>query len=104
MAPLYNVKSNDLEITEKYVPKCLEYYDLEDIINNFKTLESFVSNIIKGKDTHNEKINLYKNLSKKIYKICMEVDSSKHSTTLVQSCGLLTYRLTITTLTTGSTS
>ena len=75
-APVSNVKSNDPDIREKYIQKCLEKYEREDVINDYQTLASFYEQTREGNDMRDETIHLHKSLADKIHKIKIEVDRS----------------------------
>ena len=75
-APVSNVTSNDPDIREKNIQKCLEKYELEDDINDYQTLESFCEQTSERNNMQDEIIHLHKSLAEKIHKIKMEVDKS----------------------------
>lgn len=39
--PVSNVKSNDPDIRERHIQRCLEKYEYEDVINDYQTLALF---------------------------------------------------------------
>ena len=75
-APRSNIRSNNLDIREKYIQQYLKKYGCEDIINDFKTLVSFSQSTRDGKDMRDKIICLPSSLSTKIKKIQMKVDKS----------------------------
>ena len=75
-APRSKVRSNDPDIREKYIQRCLEKYGCEDVINDFQTLVSFCQQTPDGEDIRDEIICLHAALTTKIEKIQMEVDNS----------------------------
>ena len=75
-APRSKVRSNDPDIREKYIQRCINKYGSEDVINNFLTLSFFCQTTCDGKDMRNEINHLHASLSKKIEKIQMDVDKS----------------------------
>lgn len=70
------MKSNDPVIREKYIQKCLDKYELENLINNYQTLESFYEETREGDDIRDKVIHIHKSVAEKIQKIKMEVDES----------------------------
>ena len=74
--PWSKARSNDPDIREKFVQRCIDKYGCEDIFNDFKTLTYFCQKQLEGKDVCNEIIHLYFSLASKIGKIQLEVDDS----------------------------
>ena len=70
------MKSNDPDIREKYIQKYLKKDELEDVINDYQTLDSFCEQTREGNDMRDEIIHLHKPLAEKIHKIRIEVDKS----------------------------
>ena len=52
-APRSKVRSNDPDIREKYIQRCIETYGAKDVINDFQTLSSFCQATRDGEDTRN---------------------------------------------------
>ena len=75
-APRSKARSNDPDLREKYIQRCLEKYGEEDVINDFKTLSSFCQAARDGDDMRDQISFLHASLSSKIEKIQMEVDKS----------------------------
>ena len=70
------MKSNDPDIRERYIQRCLEKYEQADIINDYETLVSFCKQSWNGIDLRDEIIYLHTSLASKIEKIQLEVDKS----------------------------
>ena len=75
-APRSKVRSNDPDIREKSIQRCIEKHGAEDFINDFQTLPSFCQAIRDGQDMRDEISCLRASLSTKIEKIKMDVDKS----------------------------
>ena len=69
-------RSNDPDIREKYIQRCLEKYRCGDDINDFQTLASFCQKKHKEYDIHDKIIHLYASLAIKIETVQLEVDKS----------------------------
>ena len=70
------MKSNDPDIRERYIQRCLEKYEQADIINDYETLVFFCDQSWNGIDLQEEIIHLHTSLAEKIEKIQLEVDKS----------------------------
>ena len=70
------MKSNDPDIRERYIQRCLEKYEQADIINDYETLVSFCKQTLNGTLLREEIIHLHTSLAEKIEKIQLEVDKS----------------------------
>ena len=75
-APRSKVRSNDLDIREKYIQRCLEKYGSEDVINDFQSLASFYQANRDGEDMRVKISCLHASLATKIEKIQIDVDKS----------------------------
>ena len=75
-APSSKVRSNDLDIREKYIQRCIKKYGSKDVINDFQTLASFCQATRDGQDMSNEISHLHALLSEKTEKIQIEVGKS----------------------------
>ena len=70
------MKSNDPDIRERYIQRCLEKYEQADIINDYETLVSFCDQSRNGINLREEIIHLHTSLAEKIEKIQLEVNKS----------------------------
>ena len=62
-------RSNDPDIREKFIQRCINRYGKEDIINDFQTLTYFCQQQREGKELRQEVIFLHSSLAPKIEKI-----------------------------------
>ena len=62
------VRSNDPEVLEKFIQRCIKRYGKEEVINDFQTLTYFYQQQREGKDYREEIIFLHKSLASKIKK------------------------------------
>ena len=75
-APNSKVRSNNPNIREKYILRCIKKYSSKDVINNFQTLVSFCQATRDSQDMSVDISHLHALLSEKIEKIQMEVYKS----------------------------
>ena len=68
-APNSKVRSNDPDIRELYILRCIQKYGSEDIINDFQTLAAFCQATRDGQDVSDEICHLHASLSAKIKQI-----------------------------------
>ena len=73
-APRANARSNDLDIHEKFIQRCINRYSKEDFINDFQTLTYFCQKEREREGVRDEIIFLHSSLASKIEKIQLEVD------------------------------
>ena len=75
-APNSKVRSNDPDIRELYILRCIQKYGSEDVINDFQTLASYCQATREGQDVSDEISHLHASLLEKIERIQMDVDKS----------------------------
>ena len=62
-APVSNIKSNDLSNHEKYIEDVLKWYETDDILTNFTTLQQYCEPQRQGIDVYVEIVHLHKELA-----------------------------------------